>query len=246
VIVVPEKVVFIKTPKSASTTIANLFWSRHQVDRGALLGPEVATAIRYLVCLDGLAPKIPVLNGNWFYNRSLLFGWHASYEDLTHIFGDRLNEYHWIASVRHPVARLFSVYSSQLSKGHLIEELTPQNFEAFCERVFSRHPDLSLHQCIHTASQSSWLPPVGKGPRVSLVRKENLAEDIARLSKYVPSFQDCALAHENLSFKGDLARYVSPALAGRIEDFYAEDMERLKYRSLVREETGVSQHGTCR
>ena len=51
-IVIPEKVAFIKVPKAASTTIARLFWDNYKVEQFSHLKPDVAAQIRYFMTLD--------------------------------------------------------------------------------------------------------------------------------------------------------------------------------------------------
>ena len=228
-IIIPEREVYIKVPKAASTTIARLFWSRHRVDQFAKLEADVATAIRHFLPLDKVGGRIPVLNGNWFYNRSGAFGWHASYADLSHIFGAQLQSYRWVASVRHPVSRLFSVFSFQVAKGRISASLTAEDFAAFCEQAIGNGGGLSPQQVIHTWSQSAWLPPVGTGPELSILRQEDLSADLEKLSGQVPSFSTAKIDHINRSFDGDLDAYISPGLRQKIETHYAVDMARFGY-----------------
>lgn len=226
-IVIPEKVAYIKVPKAASTTIARLFWERHGVDQNTSLRPDVATTVRHFMSLDQVGPQIPVLNGNWFYNRSGAFGWHAGYDDLMHVFGEQLADFHWVASVRHPVARLFSVFSFQVAKQRIDAQLTAADFERFCETLFEGRRGMSQQQIVHTWSQSRWLPP--EGVPCSIIRQESLAEDLDRLSDTVQTFGRAQLSSTNRSFNGSWKDYVSPDLMHRIEAFYSEDMERLGY-----------------
>ncbi len=226
-IVIPEKVAYIKVPKAASTTIARLFWERHGVQQTSTLGPDAATTVRHFMSLEQVGPKIPVLNGNWFYNRSGAFGWHAGYHDLVHVFGDQLADFHWVASVRHPVARLFSVFSFQVAKKRIEAELTAADFERFCVRLFEGSPGMTQQQVVHTWSQCRWLPP--EGVNCSIIRQESLAEDLARLSGRVETFGQANLSSANRSFTGSWREYVSPELERRIEDHYRDDMDRLDY-----------------
>ena len=228
-IVIPEKVVYIKVPKAASTTIARLFWERHGVQQFATLSQDVATTVRHFVSLDQVGDRIPVLNGNWFYNRSGAFGWHAGYRDLVHVFGDELADFHWVASVRHPVSRLFSVFSFQVARERIDASLCARDFESFCERVFSDGAGLTPQQRIHTWPQVSWLPQPHQVPELSIVRQEQLGADLNRLAGRVPSFSNTGLGAVNKSFDGDCSRYISPALSSRIEAHYSQDMERLGY-----------------
>ena len=147
-IVIPEKVAFIKVPKAASTTIARLFWDNYKVEQFSHLKPDVAAQIRYFMTLDKVGPQIPVLNGNWFYNRSGAFGWHTAYAELQHLFGEQLADFHWVASVRHPVARMFSAFSFQIAKKRIEASLCSEDFERFCDRVFSGGAGLTHQQRI--------------------------------------------------------------------------------------------------
>ena len=228
-IVIPEKVAFIKVPKAASTTIARLFWDHYKVEQFGHLKPDVAAQIRYFMPLEKVGPQIPVLNGNWFYNRSGAFGWHTAYAELKHLFGDQLADYHWVASVRHPVARMFSAFSFQIAKKRIDASLCRRDFERFCEDVFSGGARLTHQQRIHTWSQSYWLPDEGQDLDFSIIRQERIAEDIARLSRRIPSFARSNLGHSGLSFQGAWREYVSPQLESRIADHYADDMDRFDY-----------------
>lgn len=226
---IPENVAYIKIPKAASTAIARLFWERYGVKQNTTLSRGVATNVRYFVSLKQVAERIPVLNGNWFYNRSGAFGWHSGYHDLVHVFGDQLADFHWVASVRNPVSRLFSVFSYQVACERIDASLCAKDFEHFCEKVFSDAADLSPQQRVHTLPQVSWLPSVDEVPDLSIVRQEHLATDLHRLVARVPSFADSNLNAVNKSFDGDSARYISSALSSRIESHYSDDMERLGY-----------------
>lgn len=226
-IVIPEKVAYIKVPKAASTTIARLFWQRYGVEQSGWLNPDAATTVRHFVPLDKVGPKIPVLNGNWFYNRSGAFGWHAGYDDLMHVFGDQLADFHWVASVRHPVARLFSVFSFQVAKKRLNATLSANDFDRFCQQVFDGRHGMSQQQVVHTWSQCRWLPP--KDAACSIIRQESLADDLIRLSDRIKTFGDADLTRTNRSFSGSWRDYVSSGLAAKIELFYSDDMERLNY-----------------
>jgi hypothetical protein len=228
-IVIPEKVVFIKVPKAASTTIARLFWDKYGVEQFAHLKPDVAAQIRYFMSLEQVGPQIPVLNGNWFYNRSGAFGWHTAYDDLNHLFGDQLEGFHWVASVRHPVSRLFSAFSFQIAKKRIKASLCSGDFERFCDEVFSGGARLTHQQRIHTWSQSRWLPREGADVDFSIIRQERIAEDIAELSARIPSFESSALGHVGSSFKGAWREHVSPELEARIEAHYEDDMTRFGY-----------------
>ena len=228
-IVIPEKVVYIKVPKAASTTIARLFWDRYGVEQSSSMNCDVATNVRHFFCLDQVAGTVPVLNGNWFFNRSGAFGWHAAYRDLTHVFGEQLNGYHWVASVRHPVSRLFSVFSFQVAKRRINASLTERDFASFCRAVFDGGLSLTQQQHVHTWSQSQWVPTPSDGQELSLIRQENLADDVAALAARIPSFSGVQLAHSNQSFEGDWEAYVGPTLRCQIEDHYSEDMERFGY-----------------
>ena len=228
-IVIPEKVVFIKVPKAASTTIARLFWERYGVNQAATMSSEAATNVRHFLSLEQVGTKVPVLNGNWFFNRSGAFGWHIGYQDLTHVFGNKLSEYHWVASVRHPVTRLFSVFSFQVAKGRIDASLNERDFGAFCRAVFEGGSGLTQQQHVHTWSQSRWLPPSTCRSNLSLIRQEHLGEDVAALSTRVPSFSGVQLEHANRSFQGDWKSYVAPTLRSRIESHYSDDMERFGY-----------------
>jgi len=228
-IVIPEKVVFIKVPKAASTTIARLFWDHYKVEQFAHLKPDVAAQIRYFMSLDQVGPQIPVLNGNWFYNRSGAFGWHTAYGDLKHLFGEQLADFHWVASVRHPVARLFSAFSFQIAKKRIDASLCSGDFERFCDQVFSGGKGLSQQQRIHTWSQSRWLPEDGEDLDFSIIRQERIGEDISRLADRIPSFAASDLGHVGSSFQGAWREYVSSELESRIETHYADDMTRFGY-----------------
>jgi hypothetical protein len=228
-IVIPEKVAYIKVPKAASTTIARLFWERHGVQQFSTLNQDVATTIRHFVSLEQVSGQISVLNGNWFYNRSGAFGWHAGYRDLVHVFGDELADFHWVASVRHPVSRLFSVFSFQVARERIDASLCARDFEGFCEKVFGGGTGLSPQQRIHTWPQVSWLPTPEEVQDLSIVRQEHLGSDLNNLASRVPSFLNTGLSRVNKSFDGDLERYVSPALSSRIESHYSQDMTRLGY-----------------
>jgi hypothetical protein len=228
-IVIPERVAYIKVPKAASTTIARLFWERHGIDQFATVNADTASTLRHFLGLDQIAQRIPVLNGNWFYNRSQAFGWHSAYRDLMHVFGEQLADFHWVASVRHPVSRLFSVFSYQVGKGRLAATLCAADFEAFCDLVFEDSTKLSIQQRVHTWPQVQWLPQSDEVMELSIVRQEQLAPDLARLAARVPTFAAARLRHINKSFDGSLQPYVSAALTQQIEDHYAEDMARLGY-----------------
>ncbi len=239
-IVIPEKVAFIKVPKAASTTIARLFWDSHRTKQIGQLEPKVATTIQYFMTLEQVGQNIPILNGNWFFNRSGAFGWHASYDDLLHLFGKQLDDYLWVSSVRHPVARLFSAFSFQIAKGRISASLCAADFEKFCFMVFSDSTHLNLQQRIHTWPQSAWLPPVDANIQLSIIRQERLREDLQRLSERVPSFSTIEIGHDGKSFEGQWQEYVSEDLRRRIEDHYAEDMDRFGYRKLVAQESRVA------
>ena len=228
-IVIPEKVVFIKVPKAASTTIARLFWDHYKVEQFATMKPDVAAQIRYFMSLERVGTQIPVLNGNWFYNRSVAFGWHTAYADLKHLFGKQLADFHWVASVRHPVARLFSAFSFQIAKKRIDASLCSGDFERFCDEVFSGGGRLTHQQRIHTWSQSRWLPDVGEDVDLSIIRQERIAEDVERLAHRIPSFTASNLGHAGKSFHGGWRDFVSPQLEARIVDHYADDMNRFGY-----------------
>ena len=240
-IIIPEKVVYIKVPKAASTTIARLFWNAYGINEDGQLSPKVATNIRHFMPLSTVGPKIPVLNGNWFFNRSGAFGWHTSYDDLAYLFGDQLSDYHWIASVRHPVARLFSAFTFQVAKERLAAAVCTAHFEEFCRLVFSNSPHLTQQQRLHTWPQSMWLPSASVPVRFSIIRQESLAEDLKRMSRDVPTFGSARLSHIGKSFEGKWRDYVSPDLQRKIEEYYAEDMMRFGYRSIsIGQECGVA------
>jgi hypothetical protein len=226
-IVIPEKVAYIKVPKAASTTIARLFWDRHNVAERDILPAEVATSIPFLP-LAQVGQQLPLLNANWFYTRALgSYGWHASYQDMVHVFREQLDDFHWVASVRHPAARLFSVFSFQVVQGRMDAELTKSDFERFCRWFFAGAPRMSQQQNVHTWSQSRWLPP--KGVECSIIRQESLAADVAKHAGRVESFRGVTLGDSNRSFSGSWHDFVSPALRTQIEDHYSEDMGRLGY-----------------
>jgi len=82
--------------------------------------------VRHFYTLDQVADKIPILNGNWFFNRSIAFGWHTGFHDLSHVFGDQLVDFHWVVSLRHPVERLLSAFSVQIDKERLDAQLGPR------------------------------------------------------------------------------------------------------------------------
>jgi len=239
-IVIPEKIAFIKVPKAASTTIARMFWEAYGVNRYGHLKADVATNIRHFMPLERVGHKIPVLNGNWFLNRSRPFGWHASHADLSFLFGDQLADFQWLTSVRHPVSRLFSVFSFQIAKGRISASLCSSDFEKFCGMVFSDSPLLSHQQVIHTWPQSFWLPPENSPVQLTIIRQERLAEDIKNLAPFISTFATADLGHEGRSFSGQWREYISPDLQHRIEAFYAEDMRRFGYTPLVAEECGVA------
>ena len=240
-IVIPEKVAFIKVPKAASTTIARMFWDTYDVKQLGTLNPEVASNVRHFVPLEQVAEQIPVLNGNWFFNRSIAFGWHSSFKDLFSLFGNQLSDYHWLASVRHPVARLFSVFSFQIKQGRLAASVCAGDFEKFCAMVFARSPRLSQQQLIHTWPQWAWLPPEMGVRRITILRQETLIDDMRRLEGCIPSLSVSKLGHEGRSFNGQWQDYVSSDLRARIEQFYAEDMRRFGYATQsVAQECGVA------
>jgi len=239
-IVIPEKIALIKVPKAASTTIARMFWDVYDINRYGRLKADVATNIRHFMPLTRVGQKIPVLNGNWFLNRSRPFGWHASHADLSFLFGDQLADFHWLTSVRHPVSRLFSVFSFQIAKGRISASLCAADFEKFCNMVFSDSTLLSHQQVIHTWPQSFWLPPEDSSVRLTIIRHERLAEDIRKLAPFVPTFAAANVGYEGRSFSGQWQQYISPDLQHRIEAFYAEDMRRFGYTPLIAKECGVA------
>ena len=148
------------------------------------------------------------------------------------MFGEQLKDFHWVASVRHPVTRLFSVFSFQVTKSQIDASLTASHFEKFCERVFSCSGDLTIQQRIHTWPQTHWLPTADSGHSCSIVRQESLVDDVDALSDRVPTFASAELSHLNRSFEGNLDEYVSPSLARRIEEHYWSDMVELGYDSV--------------
>lgn len=228
-IVIPEKVAFIKVPKAASTTIARMFWDQYGVEQFSHMKPGVAAQVQYFMTLDQVGEELPVLNGNWFFNRSGAFGWHTGFHDLKHVFGDQLAAFHWVASVRHPVARLFSAFSFQVAKNRIEASLCSGDFERFCDEVFSGGERLTHQQRIHTWAQSDWLPATDDEVDLSLVRQESIATDIARLADRVPSFRTSSLGHIGLSHDGSWRDHVSPTLKSRIELHYSQDMARFGY-----------------
>ena len=239
-IVVPEKIVYIKIPRTGSSTIADLFWSKYGVNQQDKQDQNASTAMQYLLPLYQLATKVPVINGNWFFNRAAAFGWHSSHKDLGYIFGEQLNGYRWVTSVRHPVRRMFSVFSFQVAKGRIAGDLTAANFEDFCHRVFVQHKSLTLQQVIHTWPQTHWLPPVNRMGDITIIRQEQLVSDLSACADRIPSFRAAEYGNINQSFTGDLTVFVNPDLAHQIEAFYASDMEALGYRPLFRKAMQVA------
>jgi hypothetical protein len=229
VIVIPERVVFLKVPKAASTTIANLFFEKYKVAQNTTLTTDVATAVQCFSRLEQLADRLPVLNGNWFFNRASAFGWHSSFQDLSGLFGAQLEDYHWVASIRHPVPRLFSIFSYQVAKKRISAALCASDFERFCQAVFRGDNGLTVQQRIHAWPQSRWLPKEGHVARLSLVRQTQVAEDIRRLGATIPGFAHANLGQINCSFSGSLAPYIDNSLANRIMDHYRQDMERFQF-----------------
>lgn len=227
-IIIPERVVFLKVPKAASTTIASLFYEKYNVAENTTLTADIATAVQFFFTLDHVGSRLPVLNGNWFFNRSSAFGWHSSFKDLSGAFGDQLEDYHWVASIRHPVPRLFSIFSYQIAKNRISATLCAADFERFCQAVFSSDTGLTAQQRIHTWPQSIWLPKEGQVGRLSLVRQSHLAADIRRLGTTIPSFSQANLGHINRSFSGSIEPYINNSLANRIMDHYRQDMERFQ------------------
>jgi len=235
-IVIPEKIVLLKVPKAASTSLARLFWDRYEMDPFTKLRTGVATSVRYRLKLAETGTQLPVLNGNWFFNRTADFGWHCSFAELQCLFGNQLKDYHWIGSVRHPVARLFSAFSFQVAKGRLPMQLTKTDFAKFVELVVTNHPSLSMQQRIHTWPQSVWLPPNGWDKSLSLVRQEHFIEDMIALVDRVPTFAAGldSMADKkrfNHSFRGEPTRFFTRNLVETIEEYYRQDMARLGYQS---------------
>ena len=124
---------------------------------------------------------------------------------------------------------MFSAFSFQIAKKRIEASLCSEDFERFCDRVFSGGAGLTHQQRIHTWSQSHWLPDADEDVDFSIIRQERLGEDIASLAHRIPSFASSSLGHVGQSFDGAWRQYVSPQLEARISDHYADDMERFGY-----------------
>ncbi len=121
------------------------------------------------------------------------------------------------------------MFSFQVAKGRIAASQSSSDFEAFCDMVFSDSPQLTPQQRIHTWAQTRWLPKASNAPALSIVRQEALGQDLAASADRVPTFASADIPYVNRSFGGELDEYVSPSLAQRIEDHYADDMAQLGY-----------------
>lgn len=201
--IIPEKkVIYIKIPKTGSTTVAREIWNHYGVQR--------------------LKPSDDVINLNFQDHEKIgAHGWHVRYNRVEEELGEEVGNYKIFTVIREPYDRMLSVFrwASQKNADHPLL----QSFDGFIDAVERNDSSLPNQAFLHSRSQASWLQNKAGGIEdrmeiFPLDQLERCAIFFEEAFGFHPEF-----GHHNVSKKPPLV--MSPTSRATIERLYKDDFE---------------------
>jgi hypothetical protein len=212
-----EKLVYIKVPKTASTSIATILWDSVEI--------EIRSSQR----------QAALINLNAGGGRSIgANGWHVRLADVLVFLGNQAQDYKYFSVIRDPLERFISAYNyaglKALKKRQDLISVD-DTIEMLMQRQYNKLPrQLGLH----LLPQTSWLQDTqGNIPDyLNLFALENLAEAVDFLRTF-QSLKSRKLLHKNKVKKPIIEKdNISKDNLKKILDFYEEDS--CLYQKLVK------------
>ena len=201
-IITDKKCIYIKIPKTGSTTVASEIWDRYGVNR--------------------TSPHEVVVNLNFVDHETLgAHGWHMKYARIEEHLGAEIAGYESFTVIRDPRKRIVSAFSwaAQKKPDHPLL----QSLEGFLDAVDRGDPSLPKQARLHAEPQIGWLRDraglVPERMRIfSLDQLSELSDYFETRLGFTPDF-----GHKNASKKADAQ--LTQAAEAAITRLYAEDFD---------------------
>lgn len=201
-ILTKQRLIFVKIPKTAGTTVAHTILNA--------LGVTHRDLTFAAINLNDL--RAPKRGAN---------GWHVPLARIENYLGDQYEQFRKFTVLRDPVERLVSAYRWQIRRD---VDLPPiyGTFERFAKAVIRGHDQLNAQSHIHVLPQSHWLTESdGEIGDVELFSTERLNESWQDISSLLD--MPChPVDDRNISPK-DQEIDVSTSMRREILDHYAQD-----------------------
>lgn len=202
-IIKDKKIIFIKIPKTGSTTIFSQIWNFYKMSR--------------------LTKNNNVINLN-FLDESFLQNWHIEFSRIESYLNFDLNDYKIFSIIRNPLQRLESVYRWNKEKNLNDKKFYSFNkfIESFLEnKIFDKNTEL------HLKNQTYWLKNNKKeiDKKIILLNFDNFNLNCEFLSKQF-NFKISSNFSVNKSKKFDVK--LDEDLLNELKRYYKEDFQLFK------------------
>ncbi|MGS4883747.1 sulfotransferase family 2 domain-containing protein [Roseibium sp. MB-4] len=200
-IVVDQKVIYIKVPKTGSSTVAAAIWEHYGVQR--------------------TTPSKEVVNLNFYDRTRKSIGWHVAFHDIENFLGRHISDFKSFTVLRNPTERIVSAY--RWSRQKAPEFSLFSSLDVFLEAVLNKDPNLPKLSRIHAQPQTSWLRNAAGEiePSLSIYRMEELHKCLEFFEKHLSFVPN--LGHLNNSIKHPVQ--IGSKTNSMIEKLYEDDFD---------------------
>ena len=218
-----DKLIYIKIPKTGSTSIALSLLNKYDMRLSSMA--------------NGSNPNGVININQIIIPNSKFYGWHASYCEISSYVKD-INNFSIFTILREPIKRLHSAYKWQKIKHSKNDsEGIFENFDSFMSAFRLQNKNLSKQAYLHLKPQSYWLKgmeaystnrksfilnPSSKAPNVRLFKIEDLSDKMDEIESYTGF--SLKKRHSN---KSNIIEKISlnKENTNFIKKFYSEDFE---------------------
>jgi len=200
-IILDKKVIYIKVPKTGSSTITTSIWERYGMKR--------------------LSLHDNVVNLNFVENKGPRGHWHVSFKKIEKYLGDEIRDYVSFTTIRDPLDRIISAYRWSAQK--VPDNPLFQSLEWFLRTVEEEPESLNWFLRMHCAPQVYWLRNL-KGeidPNMRIFTLERLSECVGFFQEHLAFTPQFGRVNESIKRTVD----VNDRVKSIVDRMYGEDYE---------------------
>ena len=180
-----DKLIYIKIPKTGSTSIANSLLDKYDMSISSLA--------------NGSNPNGVININSIIRPNSKFYGWHATYGEISSYLKD-ISNFSIFTILREPIKRIHSVYKWQKIKySENDSEGIFENFDSFISAFRLQNKNLSKQAYLHLEPQSYWVKGMeayssnrksfilnqsNKAPNVRFFKIEDLSDKMDEIESY--------------------------------------------------------------
>ncbi len=198
-----DKLIYIKIPKTGSTSIALSLLGNY--------GTDITNRGPY---------ENGIVNINRIYRPHMRFyGWHATFSELASYVKD-INDYRVFTVLRDPVDRVHSVYKWQKHKDK--DNPLLRTFDIFVENYRNKNERIGRQAYLHLLPQSYWIEGALAHPMMKFFRIEDIDMNLGKFEefsgfKFMPTHENRAKINEPLQMSIETSNFIN--------NFYSKDIK---------------------